>query len=129
MAGRPRTVKPQPPTCGLHELFLRRVKEEMSRLQLSADRQLEDRNGSKLPQRTISDTMGKQADPKLKTVARFATALGIHPWELLVEREDAERMKVSTASPIPAVTKVLIPGQGSQGKTGLRHKSSNRKKE
>ena len=101
----------------------------MARLQISADRQLEDRNASKLPQRTISDTIGRQADPKLNTISRFATALGVQPWELLVEREDAERMKVSTTSPIPAVTKVLIPGRSLQGKTGLRHKSSTSKKE
>lgn len=129
MAGRPRQEKPREPSCELHALFLRRVKEEIARLEISSDRQLENRNESGLPQRTISETLRKQADPKTLNISRFAKSLGVQPWELLVERDEAERMKISTLKPIPAVTKYLSPGQRLHGKTGQVSKVTKRVKE
>lgn len=112
VAGRKRETKVLEPSSPLHALFLKRVREEMERLQVTAGRQLENRNQSGLPQRTISDTLGTQRDPMLLTVFRISNALGVQPWELLVEREEAERMKVSTPNTMGIIylTSTVIKG-------------------
>lgn len=66
----------------LQGVFLRRVKEELARQQLSQN-QLSRRDGAPA-QKTINDVLNG-ADPRLETVQAFANALGVPVVALLLD--------------------------------------------
>jgi hypothetical protein len=91
------------PKSVLQEVFLRRVREELERQQLS-ENALSKRLGAP-PQRTINSTMNGR-DPTLATVNAFATGLGVHPWQLLVDKSLADGAKTHTFPQYPSMMKV-----------------------
>jgi hypothetical protein len=66
-------------------VFLKRLREELAARGLSANALSGHVGGP--PQRTLADVLNG-ADPRLKTVAQIATALGLEPWRLFVEGAD-----------------------------------------
>ena len=87
----------------LHELFVKRVKEELDRLELSRSA-LSKRVGGP-PQSTFNEVMNG-ADPRLTTIGQIATALGIQPCELLQEIPVRKsRQKVEKINPYPPMLK------------------------
>lgn len=78
-------AKKKAPKTTLQALFIRRVQQEMDARDLS-ENALCARVGG-LKQRTLNDVMNG-ADPRLETVYKIATALGINPWHLFLEAQD-----------------------------------------
>jgi ribosome-binding protein aMBF1 (putative translation factor) len=91
------------PKSVLQEVFLRRVREELDRQGLS-ENALSKRVGAP-PQRTINSTMNGR-DPTLATVNAFAIGLGVHPWQLLVDKSAGSGAKTHTLPTYPPMMKM-----------------------
>ena len=85
------------PKSVLQALFIKRVWEELGERGLSPNA-LSQRPGGPA-QKTLDDALAG-SDPRLKTVSEIAVALGIQPWELLMERSDVGR-RHGTVTPFP----------------------------
>lgn len=95
---------------------MKRVQEEMDRIGLS-ENALSKRVGGP-PQKTINSVMNG-TDPTIATVSQIATGLGVHAWELLIEKTSVvDSLRGSTTlSPFPDIPPVLQ--QKSRGKKGV----------
>lgn len=96
--GKPKAKKP--PKTEIHSLLARRIEEEMGKRTLNAHSL--QRYGA--VQRTIWDLLNAGSDPRLSTIIKVATALGLKPADLL--REGAERRIVI---PLHAPPPPMIP--------------------
>lgn len=88
VSGMPRPGRPKvrkPPRSEMHALLARRIEEEMGRRTLNAN-QLKKYGAV---QRTIWDLLNIGSDPRLSTIVKIATALGLKTADLL--REGPER--------------------------------------
>lgn len=113
----PRQGKPKarkPPKTEIHSLLARRIDEEMKRRQLNAN-QLKKYGGV---QRTIWDLLNIGSDPRLSTIIKTATALGMKPADLLREGPDRRIVIPLHNSPPP-----MIPGPGPKPHAQDRKKS------
>jgi ribosome-binding protein aMBF1 (putative translation factor) len=89
--------KKKQPKSPLHELFGRRLEEEMSLQQLS-DNDLGKRIDPKKPkQTTVSGFLRYAREPRLTQIEVVAKALGIRPWELLAEKPVVERERLRSS--------------------------------
>lgn len=91
----------------LRELFVRRVREEMYAQELSVNA-LSKRVGAPR-QTTLNDVLAKGADPRLETVYQTAFALGVQPWELLVEVNRAGEKIIPAA--VGSERQIVVPLQ------------------
>lgn len=90
VAGRPRTRSPKPHETTLQTIFVRRVREEMESRGIANPTALSRRAGAP-PQRTIAAVLEDGVVPGLTVVAGISAALGVHPWQLLVEKIGASQ--------------------------------------
>lgn len=101
---RPRKHRPpKPPLTPLHALFVRRVKEELEDKKLNATN-LQDYGAV---QRTLWDVLNIASDPRLSTLYRTATALGMEASQLLRERQESKQFS-SNVTPFPESPSMTI---------------------
>jgi hypothetical protein len=108
--GRPRKQRQhKPPLTSLHALFVRRVNEELAAKKLNATNLQE--YGA--VQRTLWDVLNTATDPRLSTLYRTATALGMEPHQLLRERERQESKQVSgNVAQFPSRPEIVPTNEG-----------------
>lgn len=77
---------------------MRRVEAELERQRIS--RAALARRAGAPSQTTLNDVLNG-ADPTLETVSKIATALGVMPWQLLVEQQTAPQQEKVHRLPSP----------------------------
>jgi hypothetical protein len=110
----------KPPLTPLHALFVRRVNEELADKKLNATN-LQDYGAV---QRTLWDVLNIASDPRLSTLYRTATALGMELHQLLRERQESKRVS-SNVTQFPSRPEIVPT---SAGEPDGRRKLADRKK-
>lgn len=118
--GRPRERKPRAPETDTQRIFIRRVKEEMGELSVSALAKLAGMN-----QKALNSVLVDGAVPKLTAIHKIALALGKHPWELFMDSGLNQGILTGTVQRIrPEPDKLLTPQKHrTQSQMSKRNKS------